>query len=159
VVAVFYLAFEPSARRRWPTILIGWNRFLAGSFWDPVVGREVIVGSVAGTLSVCISWLAYAEGAHWTANTPLPFRPALESFRELRHVVALVIFLHASALAAGLGAVFSLALINRLLRPRWVALAAWVVLYVVLVPPGLMPGTAWTIFRWRSREVSSLVSC
>ena len=46
--AVLYLAFEPLVRRRWPSMLIGWHRVLAGCLRDPVVGRDVIVGSVAG---------------------------------------------------------------------------------------------------------------
>jgi serine/threonine-protein kinase len=48
-----YLGIEPWIRRHWPTSLISWTRVLAGSFRDPLVGRDVLIGlafGVAGAL-------------------------------------------------------------------------------------------------------------
>ena len=47
---VGYLAVEPLVRRRWPQVLVSWTRVLAGRVRDPLVGRDVLVGCVAGTL-------------------------------------------------------------------------------------------------------------
>lgn len=51
-VAVFlwliYIALEPYVRRRWPEGIIGWTRLLCGGFRDPLVGREILIGSVFG---------------------------------------------------------------------------------------------------------------
>ncbi len=41
---VFYIALEPFARRRWPTILVSWTRMLSGEWRDPLVGRDVLIG-------------------------------------------------------------------------------------------------------------------
>jgi hypothetical protein len=43
-----YLALEPFARRLWPETLISWQRLLAGRVADPRVGRDLLIGSLAG---------------------------------------------------------------------------------------------------------------
>ena len=43
-----YLALEPYVRRRWPDLLISWSRLLSGRVRDPLVGRDVLAGSLLG---------------------------------------------------------------------------------------------------------------
>ena len=43
-----YLALEPYVRRNWPTTLISWTSLLAGRVTDPIVGRDVLIGMLAG---------------------------------------------------------------------------------------------------------------
>jgi serine/threonine-protein kinase len=43
-----YIAIEPFLRRRWPDLIISWNRLLAGNYRDPLVGRDILIGAVAG---------------------------------------------------------------------------------------------------------------
>jgi hypothetical protein len=45
---VYYLALEPYVRRTWPTILVTWSRVVAGRLRDPLVGRDLLVGTVVG---------------------------------------------------------------------------------------------------------------
>lgn len=47
---LFYLAAEPYVRRRQPELLISWNRMLRGYFRDPLVARDVLIGSILGPL-------------------------------------------------------------------------------------------------------------
>jgi serine/threonine-protein kinase len=47
---VFYMALEPYVRRLWPEILIGWRALLAGRVRDPIVGRDLLAGTVGGVL-------------------------------------------------------------------------------------------------------------
>ncbi len=47
-MAVTYVSFEPFVRRKWPQTLISWSRLLAGGFRDPLVGRDVLIGSGIG---------------------------------------------------------------------------------------------------------------
>ncbi len=42
---VIYLALEPWVRRRWPHTMIGWTRYTAQGIRDPLVGRDLLVGS------------------------------------------------------------------------------------------------------------------
>lgn len=47
-VWILYIALEPFARRYLPETLVAWNRLLQGRFVDPVVGRDLLVGTSAG---------------------------------------------------------------------------------------------------------------
>jgi serine/threonine-protein kinase len=71
---VVYMAFEPYVRRRWPWRIISWTRLLAGSWRDPLVGRDILVGSVFGAGFVLFNfylgklvprWLGYPPGVPW----------------------------------------------------------------------------------------------
>jgi serine/threonine-protein kinase len=44
-----YVALEPVARRLWPETLISWSRLVSGRFHDPRVGRDLLIGVLAGT--------------------------------------------------------------------------------------------------------------
>ncbi|HYI13279.1 MAG TPA: protein kinase [Thermoanaerobaculia bacterium] len=46
--ALLYIAVEPYIRRRWPDRLIAWARLLSGKWRDPMVGRDVLIGILAG---------------------------------------------------------------------------------------------------------------
>ena len=53
---LYYVALEPYVRRLWPDLLISWSRVLDGRLSDPLVGRDLLVGCLAGavfTLSNC----------------------------------------------------------------------------------------------------------
>ena len=143
--AVLYLAFEPSVRRRWPAMLIGWNRVLAGRIDDPIVGRDLLVGTVAGTAMAGLLWLAHASGSVFGLVAVPPFRPALEAFREPRHLAALVIYLHASALVTGLGSLFLFLSLRSLLRAKSLAMVAWIVGYGVVVVRTATLGSDWRV--------------
>jgi serine/threonine-protein kinase len=46
--AASYLALEPIVRRRNPEWLTSWTRLLAGRWLDPLVGRDLLIGTAAG---------------------------------------------------------------------------------------------------------------
>lgn len=66
VVYVLYLALEPFVRRRWPDHLIASGRLLAGNARDPMVGRDVLIGVLAGLMHSAIifgtNWLNVRAG-------------------------------------------------------------------------------------------------
>jgi serine/threonine-protein kinase len=47
-MSLAYLAIEPYIRRLWPSVLVSWARLVAGRLRDPIIGRDVLVGAVAG---------------------------------------------------------------------------------------------------------------
>ena len=55
LIAVFYLAVEPFIRRHAPHQFIGWSRLLDGRLMDPLVGRDMLVGSLAGLIALVIA--------------------------------------------------------------------------------------------------------
>jgi serine/threonine-protein kinase len=70
---VFYLAVEPYARKLWPRMLVSWVRVLDGRFRDPIVGRDLLVGSAGGALGLLTNWLSawIPEMLGGPAATPL----------------------------------------------------------------------------------------
>ena len=73
LVGFSYLVLEPYVRRWWPETVISWNRLLAGRWRDPLVGRDVLVGILAGTLVVVVGQLAHRVPA-WTGHPePMPW--------------------------------------------------------------------------------------
>jgi predicted Ser/Thr protein kinase len=100
IAALIYLAFEPYFRRRWPRMLIGWTRLLAGRFRDPMLGRDALIGVLAGCLCAIITKLAVLAPA-WFGLPPLePFRTSFTALTELRHLGYLLLW--AVQLAVGL---------------------------------------------------------
>ena len=59
LVWVFYLALEPLVRRRWPETMIGWSRLVGGRFFDPLVARDFLIGTLLG-VGWCISFSSLA---------------------------------------------------------------------------------------------------
>ena len=45
-----YLALEPTVRRTAPHMLVGWSRMLQGRLPDPIIGRDIAIGAVAGLM-------------------------------------------------------------------------------------------------------------
>jgi len=100
-----YVAVEPLVRRRWPRMLIGWSRLLAGQFRDPMVGRDLLIGVVAGILVQLVragttltpgasplvvppsAFTGLSEAAHWIVLSVLA-----ASFRPLGTVAVLLAF-------------------------------------------------------------------
>jgi serine/threonine-protein kinase len=59
-VWIAYMALDPYARKYWPDLLISWNRLVAGRWRDPLVGRDVLIGTLFGCVwAACIN-LVYA---------------------------------------------------------------------------------------------------
>ncbi|MBK9776730.1 MAG: serine/threonine protein kinase [bacterium] len=50
-----YVALEPYVRRLWPRMLVSWARLVSGRGRDPLVGRDILVGSVAGAVMAAAS--------------------------------------------------------------------------------------------------------
>jgi serine/threonine-protein kinase len=55
--ATSYLALEPIVRRRQPRWLASWSRLLEGRWLDPLVGRHVVIGTMAGLTMALITGL------------------------------------------------------------------------------------------------------
>ena len=86
VLYLIYLAIEPFVRRSWPTMLVGWSRLLTGRVRDAVIGRDVVIGTVAGLgLGALQLFNAALPGMlGWREpSLHIPFSAALEDGRTL----------------------------------------------------------------------------
>ncbi len=120
VMWTVYLALEPYVRRRWPQTLISWSALLIGRLRDAVVGRDVLIGCVAGTWFVLLNefsewWLRRAGG--WPSqDSTLPLAGA-------RGFLAIGIMAIPHAIRGALFFLFLLFLLRALLRNQWAAAA------------------------------------
>jgi len=138
LVYVFYLALEPYARRLWPRMLVSWVRLMNGRPRDPLVGRDVLVGVLAGAVFALISmltiWLPEVWGLEGYGMTTDLF--SLESLRGLRQAIVSVAGVHTNgALYIFLGIMMFLVL-RVLLRRTGLAVGAVSLLLVVMSNPG-----------------------
>jgi hypothetical protein len=71
-----YMALEPDVRRRSPETLIAWSRAIAGRLSDPLVGRDLLIGTALGVLLQLINQFAHLSplwlGQPPTLSTPAP---------------------------------------------------------------------------------------
>ena len=66
---LLYIALEPHMRRVWPETIIGWSRLLAGSFRDPLVGRDVLVAVLVAVGNALILGL-HTLLRRWSGRPP-----------------------------------------------------------------------------------------
>ena len=129
---LLYLAIEPYVRRRWPHALISWNRALAGNFRDPLVGRDLLVGALAGVLIV----LVYVAGPQWLyarlgLADPFPVQANLRMLLGVRYLLAEELGAVPPALLMALGATFLLFLFRVFFRWEWLAGTAFILAFAV----------------------------
>jgi serine/threonine-protein kinase len=128
VIWVVYLAIEPWVRRRWPRLMIGWNRLMAAGWRDPLVGRDVLYGLIAGAVMGAGSQMAIAL----RPASAEPFLPRLSPLMGLRWSVASTGDGLASGITSCLIFMFVLVLFRSVLRRSWMAGAAMTVAMAIL---------------------------
>jgi hypothetical protein len=119
-VWLFYVALEPFIRRLWPRTIISWSRLLAGQLRDPLVGRDILVGSSCGALFGLIQWVELM-GRSQLGFHPFPIRPALDPLLGSRFLASAAIAFSYSAILNTLGLFVFLFLLRLVLRRDWLA--------------------------------------
>jgi hypothetical protein len=130
---ILYMALEPSVRRRWPRLIISWSRLLAGDFRDPMVGRDVLIGSLLGfahTLAI-YSMTFFTGGMSETGFPASGIDPAtlLGTRTGLATLLSNSVVMW---LLTGLGFLFLLLLLYILFRRQWLAATVlWLLIVTV----------------------------
>ena len=142
---VVYIALEPYVRRRWPDALVSWSRLLAGGLRDPLVGRDILFGSLLGAFgiaSVRFGW----HVPSWLGHPPLqPYFGPTWQFLGARPVIADLSNNLIAAVAVSFVILFTLFLLRALLRKEWLAAIVCVLLITFFRPPTADPFTAVTV--------------
>jgi serine/threonine-protein kinase len=82
------LAVEPFVRRRIPELMIGWARVLDGRLRDPRVGRDVLVGALAGATGASVLHLVNALPTWFDVAGQTTIAPHYDVLSGGRHLVA-----------------------------------------------------------------------
>ena len=156
---VMYMAIEPFMRRRWPDRLISWSRLLSGNWRDPMVGRDILIGILAGLVHAIIEENADRITDAMANDHPTSVQNAASA---LAHVLV--------ALRGGLdvGFIFMTALVifTLILRRRSLAIAALWLTYLGIfslasTDPRLLVGFAVTAAAYvaTTARVGLLAAC
>src|SRR5262249_2152561 len=112
-----YISLEPYMRRWWPHTLISWARLLSGRLRDPLVGRDVLAGLIAGTVFVTLFILRVEVGRRMgIVVRPLDQAYSLEGLRSVRYFLGLVVYFALDTLNFSLGALGMLLLVRVVVR-------------------------------------------
>jgi hypothetical protein len=140
---IFYLAVEPYARRLWPRMLISWMRVLEGRLRDPLVGRDLLLGSAAAAVMALNDRLQVWVPAHGgSAALPVFSEWTLESLRGTLPAFVSIAGIHTQYLLEIIFPVTLLLVFRLLLRRTWAAILVVSLLATVLFYPssGSIPG-------------------
>jgi hypothetical protein len=136
---VSYLTVEPLMRRRWPERLSSWNRMLGGRLLDPLVGRDVLIGTAVGAgTALLLKVMAAVLDRYYlvspvyeplTPNVPFGFTFYLVTYALARTTATFVLLL----------------LLGLLLRREWLVLAVLVLVMTYNGVSGLVtfPQRSW----------------
>jgi serine/threonine-protein kinase len=129
VTWLLYLAVEPWVRRNWPTTMISWTRLLSGHVRDALVGRDLLIGVMLGTLWI----LMFAVRTLMTMR--LGAAPNVYSTEYLvggRAALGAWLVQIPTSLLATLEFFFVLFGLKLLLRKNWIAAVAFVAIFTGL---------------------------
>jgi predicted Ser/Thr protein kinase len=129
---MLYMALEPWIRRRWPHALISWSRLLSGQFRDPLVGRDILFGTMLGMTWILLFDLKEIPLMHM--GSP-PFLNSEDFLMGGREALAAWMRQIPSSIIATLQFFFLLLGLKVLLRRDWLAATAFVAIFAL--PRGL----------------------
>jgi serine/threonine-protein kinase len=129
LVWLLYMALEPYVRRRWPQAIISWSRLLAGRFRDPLVGRDILFGTVLGAAWVMIFLARYAIGQR--LGSP-PWQGPAVALGGFRRVLGATLSQGPATVQSTLLFFMMIFLLRWLLRRQWLASVGFVLIWVAL---------------------------
>jgi serine/threonine-protein kinase len=127
-----YMALEPPLRRRSPGALISWSRLLAGRFADPLIGRDVLVGVLAGLALTLLYALARVAPAWLGRPAMLPIDASVTTLSSPWYTAYYMFLDPVVAVAHSLTALFFLYVLQAVSGRAW---AARLLYLAILIPP------------------------
>ncbi len=128
---LMYLAVEPFVRRNWPETLISWNRVLEGRLRDPLVGRHILVGAVAG---FAVAWLQVIPTLFGPADSSLLGMNAAFAWTSAANQLESVLSAAKGSLALPVFALICVLVARLAFRKPAIAYVALTVLATVITP-------------------------
>jgi serine/threonine-protein kinase len=147
IVWLLFISLEPLTRRRWPAAIITWSRLLEGRLRDPMVGRDVLIGVLAGLL---ISFVfAVIRLATQTFLGEFPITAWNVEALQAGSALAVLIGFPWVAVLIGLIVLFLVSISRLFIRSEWLVAA-------LLIGIALMPG--YLVHLPRDLLIAQLVS-
>ena len=125
---LIYLALEPWVRRYWPQSMITWSRVLGGKWRDPMVGRDLVFGTLLGVVYLIL--LTGYEYGLLRAGVPTSGEFALSHLNGFRAFMGTVADHLFGDVGGSLMFFLTLFLARAVVKKQWIAGIVWVVAWV-----------------------------
>jgi tRNA A-37 threonylcarbamoyl transferase component Bud32 len=137
---LIYISLEPYVRRWWPHTLISWARLLSGRVRDPLVGRDILAGLLAGIglVAILIARVEFSRRMGVVAR-PIDQAYVLEALR-LVSFAGLVVYFGIDTLNFALAMLGTLLLIRVIVGSQRLSVVIWILSVATLnIGVGAMP--------------------
>lgn len=131
-----YIALEPFVRRQWPELLISWTRLLSGNFRDPVIGRDLLVGVLSGSVAALVIHFANALPTWFNLPGQTAVPTDTLALGAPQDVLGFVLQGFPAALFSAFVIILILFLTRALLRRYWLSVAVTGILLFLASPKG-----------------------
>ena len=129
---LIYTALEPFIRKVWPKALIAWSRLLEGRLTDPLVGRDLLIGCLAGLGSLAAGGVFPIIALLGGKPLPTPITAGTDALIGMGHALANIANAAAEALATALLFTFLLVGLRALSRNTLAATAMLVIALIAI---------------------------
>lgn len=132
LIWIYYVALEPYVRRSWPEYLISWTRLLSGDYRNPMVGRDILAGCLAGALLALTVHIVNGLPAwfHLAGQTPINANPL--ALGAARKFVGMMLAAMIGTIGAGLTMLFAFFVLRTATKRYWAAVTLLGLLYGLL---------------------------
>ena len=134
---LMYVAFEPLVRQRWPRVLTSWTRLVSGRVRDPLVGRDILTGTLAGAAIALLREGGFIASTWLGLRSPATLTSSLDGLGSWRQFASLGLFVPLEALSLALGWLLILLLLRIVFRSDTLAVVATI---IVVLPIVTLPG-------------------
>jgi hypothetical protein len=123
-----YIALEPYVRSKWPQTIVSWSRVLGGKIRDPLVGKDILYGTLMG-----LAWVLVFYAGHYFDMRlgERPLLPATDILEGTRAAISMWLANIVGAIVGVLMFFFILVFFRALVRNRWVAAALFVLVFAI----------------------------
>jgi hypothetical protein len=128
ILWLLYMALEPYVRRYSADILMSWSRLLSGRVRDPRVGRDILVGIVAGLAMAIIGCAVAVIPSMLGYPPPAPRGINTEFLISTRRAVSALLRMPPNSLFNGMLITLAFALIRMAVKRTWIATLLTIVL-------------------------------
>jgi serine/threonine protein kinase len=118
---LLYVAIEPYVRRYWPNTIISWVRMLKGQFRDPVLGRDILIGTLIGAATAIFEQVQPLIEAAFRLPPSRPAGFTIYSLEGWRGSLANIFYQATQSLTSALLIFFVFFLVRRAVGRTWLA--------------------------------------
>lgn len=123
-----YLALEPYVRSKWPQTIVSWSRVMTGKIRDPLVGRDILYGTLLGAVWVLVFYAGHLYDMRGGERPLLPNTDLLEGGRA---AISMWLGNIVGAIVGVLMFFFVLVFFRALVRNRWLAAVLFVLVFAI----------------------------